>query len=143
MKVIIFEKENVEEIMAHFIAYGYSDFIIYLRVDRKYYEMNGIKVTQFINFDVESNCDRLAKIKGSLNEPFFIVYSSKIVAFDIDNVVSFHKQTQGTVTLIELNRRLVGALSETEIFDYMENASSLEKEAFLKVGQEGELAIYN
>ena len=143
MKVIIFKKENVEEIIAHFIAYGYSDFIVFSRVDRKYYEMNGINVTQLADFDVESNCGRLAKIKGSLKEPFFIVYSSKIVAFDIDSVVRFHNKRQGTATLMELNKRLVGALSEMEIFDYMENTSSFEREALLKAGQDGELSIYN
>lgn len=143
MKVIIFSKEGIYELLAHFIAYGYTDFIVYTDVDKGYYEMNGINVTKIVGFELEDSGDRLMKIKGSLCDSFFVIYSSEITNVDIDSVANYHRKKQGIATLIEINKKLIGALTEPEIFDYIENTRSLEREVFLKVGQDGELAIYN
>ena len=142
MKVIVLDREGVEEIIAHFIAYGYTDFIVYTNVDKSYYELNGIDVIQIVGFGLESNGDKLTKIKGSLKERFFLVYSSEITDFVINEIEIYHKQKQGLTTIVEANKRLIGILAEPEIFDYIESTYSFEREVLLRVGQDGELEIY-
>ena len=111
-------------------------------MDKDYYSLNGINVIQINSFLYESNKDKLLKIKGSLTKHFFVAYSTAICTFDIDDIEATHKENQCIATLIENGKRLAGALLEPEIFDYIENACSLEREALSRVGQDGELQIY-
>ena len=143
MKVVILSCENTDKIIEHFIAYGHNCFIVFSSVDREYYLLNGIDTVRVNGFSKESTRDKLMKIKGSLKERFFLVYSPTIIDFDLEKTEEFHKSHQCITTLIEKENKLCSAILETEIFDYLETTNDLEKETFVKIGQDTEIQIYN
>ena len=146
MKVVIFDNEGTEKIISHFMAYGYEDFIFFNKhnviIDHAYFKLNDIDVVELASFSQESTREMLNKIRGSLKDSFFVVYSSAIGDFDLDVVLKAHKSSQKTVTVIEKNRRLCAAILEEELFDYLNGAKSLEKEALLRIAEDDELGIY-
>ena len=146
MRVIIFGCNNEEKIINHFVKQGFFEFIVFNRSDtkaeRELLEIDGISITFLNSFLCESSIDKLLKIKGSLNERFFAVYSNDIVCFDINQIIKKHKDSQKAVTLVEYNKRLCAALLESEAVDYFYGAKSFEKEVLLKIGEEQELEIY-
>ena len=143
MKVVILDWENPQKIIDHFVAYGYSKFITFSSIDTEYYKLNGIDAIKINGFPSESTRDKLVKIKGSLGEGFFLVYSLDISCVDLESVENFHKNHQCITTLIERESKMVGAIFEAEIFDYLFDPINLEKEALVQVGQDSELQIYN
>lgn len=140
MKVVILDSVNTEKVINSFIASGYDDFIAFGEVDIAYYSLNNIKIIKLNHTLGDSTAQRLEKIKGSLGGRFILAYSH--TDKDVDSIVCFHKQHGGILTVIEENKRLVCAISEPEIFDYLEGSLSLEKEIFLKVASDGEMGIY-
>jgi len=141
MKVVILDSENAEGILDYFIANGYDDFIVFGSIERQYYSINGINVTELNGNLKEGTSQRLQKIRGSLTSRFFLVYS--MVSCDLEETERLHIQSQVTATLVIEKNKLTGAILEPEIFDYMEDSLSLEKETFLLVGQCGDLKICN
>ncbi|MBO4983275.1 MAG: hypothetical protein J6D23_04390 [Clostridia bacterium] len=143
MKIIVFECDETESIINHFLKYDNYEFIIFENLSRKFdikhYRGN---ITTIKGFLCETNLDKLLKIKGSLKESFFIVYSKSIINFDIKKIINKHKSNQKAVTLVENNKALCAALLENETLDYTQNAKSLEGEVFLKIGEDEELTVY-
>lgn len=143
MKIIVFECDEIESIINHFLRYDNYEFIIFensnSKIDSKHYQGNITKINGFL---CEANLDKLLKIKGSLEECFFVVYSKSIINYDVKKIINMHKSNQKTVTLIEHNKSLCAALLENETLDYTQNAKSLEREVFLKIGEDEELTIY-
>ncbi len=141
MKVVVLDTKNTEDILGNFISNGYDDFIVFGKVDRQYYIINGINVTELNGNLDEGTSQRLQKINGSLTSRFFLVFSP--IKYSLEKIEELHKESQELATLIIENKKLAGAILEPEIFDYMDNSLSLEKEIFLKVAQDGELQVYN
>ena len=142
MKVVIFSAYGAEKIMGHFIAYGYDDFILYGKSDKEYYGINGIKVTEVAAQENETSRDKLLKIKGSLTERFVVVYSCGACELDLDELEREHKESQCTATIAIVENKMCAVVLEEEIFDYMSNTQSFERETLLRVGQDGELTLY-
>ena len=142
MTTVILENNDTEKIMEHFIAYGYDDFIVFSKIDTEYYLLNKIKVIKLKGFEKENTREKLQKIKGSLSRRFCVVYSSSIDKIDLEKMERFHNKHQCLTTLIEIEKRLCASVFEPELFDYLENAESLEKEALLKIAEDNELQIY-
>lgn len=146
MKVIVLDSKNANKIINHFVAYGFSRFIVFTdneKIDTAYYRLNNIEVLPVKSFGAESTRDKLLKIKGSLTGRFFIVYSSQITDFFLDDVVLKHLLSQKAVTLIQSSNRLCSALVEEELFDYIGMSTDIEREVLMRIGEDSELAIYN
>ena len=142
LKAVILDTNHTEKIIEHLIAYGYDSFIIFREIETEYYRLNGVSITILNNVQLENTREIICKIRGSLKERFIIIYSSDILEIDLDGLYAFHHRHQCVATLINSNCKLSGALLESEIFDYLENPCSFEKEALLKAGQDGEIRIY-
>ena len=143
MKAVILEKENIEKTINHLVAYGIESFIVFGSVvNKNYYELNGISVLSLNSLKKDSVKEKLLKIKGSLNDCFFLVYSDGIRHFDIDEIIKCHKNSQVCATLVEKENKLCAALLENEIFDYLSDFSNFEIETLKKVAQDGEMLIY-
>ncbi len=146
MRVIVLDGKNANKIISHFIAYGFSSFIVFSadkeKIDTEYYRLNNVEVLPVKSFEAESTRDKLLKIKGSLTGRFFIVYSSQIVDFPLDDVVLKHLLSQKAVTLIQSKNKLCSALVEEELFDYIGMSKDFEREALLRIGEDRELLIY-
>ena len=142
MKIIILECTGSKEIINHFAKYGFSDVILFKnRNDRKETEREA-NITELNGFSCEGTRDKLLKIKGSLEERFFVVYSNDITIFDINNIIKSHKGSQKIATLIEYKKALCAAFFEREVVDYMNCGKSLERDVLKRIGEEQELAIY-
>lgn len=141
MKVVILDTDNTDAIIESFVAQSYNDFIVFGRANLTYYALNKIDVTRINGFACERSSQRLQKIRGSLKKRFFVAYAPANV--DLASAEKFHSQWQGTATVVEQDKRLVAAILEPEIFDYLDDAVSLEKEVLLKVGLDGDLQVYN
>ncbi len=146
MKIIILESNGAEEIINHFFSYDLCEFILFentsKKIDTEYYKINDIGITVLKGFACENTLDKLLKIKGSLEDSFFVVYAKSITDFDIDKIISMHKSNQKTATLVEHNESLCAMLLEDEVLDYAKGAKSLEKDVLLRIGEEQELTIY-
>ena len=142
MKAIVLKEQEIEHIIDHLIAYGYKDIIVYGKVNQDYYLLNDISVIQLNWIENESTRDRLSKIKGSLENRFFVVYSESITQCDMEEIEAFHNKHQCLATLVEIDKCLAGAIFEPEIFDYLCIDTSLERGILQRIGQEGELQIY-
>ena len=141
MKVVILDTRNTDAIIESFIAHGYTEFIVFGRVNLTYYALNKIDVTRINGFACEGGSQRLQKIRGSLKNRFFVAYAP--VDVDLASVEKRHSQGQGTVTVIEQDKRMVAAILEPEVFDYMDSFVSLEKDVLPSVGNDGDLQVYN
>lgn len=139
MKVVILNSKDTEKIIEQFIAEGFDDFIAFGSVNKSYYELNGINVTEVNGSLGEGNGQKLQKIKGSLTKRFFVAYS--IPESDLKKIEKLHLQSQETATLVIENERLTCAVFEPEIFDYVDPNLSFEREILLRVGQSGEMYI--
>lgn len=146
MKIIILENREAEKIINHFISYGFSELILFessnKKINKEYYRLNDINITALNGFPYETTLDKLLKIKGSLNESFFVVYSKSIADFDIEKIIIRHKSSQKIATLVEYNKALCAALLESEALDYSQGAKSLEKEVILRMGEDQEIVVY-
>lgn len=145
MKVIIFDNNSTEEIINHFISYGFNSFTVFVTktidIDINYYKLNDISVTLVNGFQKESTKDRLSKIIGSINDRFFLVYSKGICQFDLELSEHLHKQSQKTVTAFQKENKLSALICENEIFDYFLACRNFEKDVIKAVGQDGELLV--
>ena len=139
MKVVILNSKDTEKIIEQFIAEGFDDFIAFGSVNKSYYELNGINVTEVNGSLGEGNGQKLQKIKGSLTKRFFVAYS--IPESDLKKIEKLHLQSQETATLGIENERLTCAVFEPEIFDHVDPNLSFEREILLRVGQSGEMYI--
>ena len=152
MKVVILSVENQEEIIEHFISYGYDDFIVFknkegiVKGSINYYSLNGINITLLERGAGEQTSFSLCKIKGSLTKRFFLVYSNDICNVDIDRVVSIHKSSQLICTLVQINESksfITASLFEEEIFDYISLNKNFERDILKELCQDMELTIVN
>ena len=151
MKIVLFfgkeEKEKVKEIIEHFIAYGYNEIILFIKNSENYFSKeekiyfltNDIKLTIVNCLDMESTSQKLLYIKGSLDNTFLAVYSSKIIFADLDKLYLFHKSATNIATLLIYEEKMIACLLENEIFDYSLNSLNFEKEVLKRVGQDLEL----
>ena len=142
MKVIILDSQESDRIIEHFIAYGFDSFISYGKVEKSYYAVNGISAIELNPVPVEGTMERISKIRGSLNERFILAYSTGIYDVDLDKLKSYHCEHQCILTLAIVENKLCAAITEPEIFDYLDGLESLEREVFLKVAEAGEMQIY-
>lgn len=142
MKTIVLGREDSEKILEHFIAYGFTDFVVFSKAKDEYYSLNGINVVSLNGFPNEGVGETLLKIRGSLSECFIIAYSQGICEFDLDEIKKFHRAHQCVATLVTQDKMMCACVLEPEIFDYLEGIQSFEREALLKIGQAGELQIF-
>ncbi|MBE6674376.1 MAG: hypothetical protein E7596_04630 [Ruminococcaceae bacterium] len=147
MRVIVLDYKNANKIINHFVAYGFKSFIVFTKdnntVDSDYYRLNNIEVFNVNAFLTESTRDKLLKIKGSLIGRFFIVFSSGITDFSLDEIVLNHLLSQKTVTLIQSKNKLCSALAEQELFDYIDTSKNFELDTLTRIGEDNELMLYN
>lgn len=139
MKVVILDVQNAKKLIDLLMESGYDDFVVFGKLS-DCYSVKGVRIVWLNGLLGEGTSQKLLKIKGSLTRSFMVVYS--FIDIDFCGIVSFHKQGQRIVTLIENQSYLVGAILEPEILDYVEDNLSLEKEIFQKIGQDGELQKY-
>ncbi|MBQ7907494.1 MAG: hypothetical protein IJ309_05910 [Clostridia bacterium] len=143
-------KEQVEKIIEHFVAYDIDDFILYVTypqyiIDGKdllYYITNGIKITCVNDNGKESTAIKLINLKGSLEEPFFVVYSSDACQIELDSLILSHKEQGSTATIGIANEKMVTVLFEPQVFDYISEEMSLEKDVLERIGQDLDLNVY-
>lgn len=147
MTVVILNSDNLERAINHFVAYGFDSFIVFasnqVDIDVSYYKLNDIKITVLDSVDLEGNLDKLKKIRGSLKNRFFAVFSTSICCFDVDRIVSSHMKSQKTVTLVEASKRLCAFLAEEELFDYLYKAENSENGVFTALGENEEINAFN
>ena len=143
MKVIILDCQNKEEIINHFIAYGFDKLVVFGREEKigEHYRYNGIKVISVNSFSTEGTAEKLLKIKGSLNERFVIVYSKRVCDFDLDELLACHMKSQCMVTLLQREKHLCAVVCEEETAEYVASCMSFEKETILRIGEEAELQL--
>ncbi len=91
----------------------------------------------------ESSRDLLKSIKGSLTGSFFVVYSPSISGYDIELARKEHRKSGKGATLLQSSSRLSGVYFESEIFDYLEITTDLEREAISRIIEDDECAVYN
>ncbi|MBO5312583.1 MAG: hypothetical protein J6B29_01320 [Clostridia bacterium] len=151
MKVIILSKNEIKEIIEHFISYGQNDFIVFEEgksvfgdEDYTYYRLNGVNVVSIQAFPFEGAFSKLSKIKGSINGRLAVVYSSAICDYDIDSLLIFHNSHQGIATLVEeKEKRIISSvIFEQEVLDYFHLGNNLEREILKRIGQDCEMEIY-
>lgn len=143
MNIVIFDNDETEKIITHFVSYGFESYIVFkeneLFLNDDYYKLNNISLTIVRGFNKEKSTDRLEKIKGSLEKTFFVVYSSGICQFDLDNVIKMHKESQVALTALQSEDKLSAMVCENEVFDLFSNSNSLEKEVARNFAEQGEL----
>ena len=146
MRVIIFDCANTEEIVNHFIAYGFDSFVIFgkniTKAALKYYSLNGIEIIMLNSMQNQSTKEKLTNIKGSLNESFIIAYSCSVCDFDLDKIKKYHRKGQCTATAVQSQKKLCALMCDCEIFDFFDNTVSFEADVILKLGENNELNIY-
>lgn len=143
MNIVIFDNDETEKIITHFVSYGFESYIVFkeneLFLNDDYYKLNNISLTIVRGFNKEKSTDRLEKIKGSLEKTFFVVYSSGICQFDLDNVIKKHKESQVALTALQSGDKLSAMVCENEVFDLFSDSNSLEKEVARNFAEQGEL----
>ena len=152
MKVVILNDDNAEEIIEHFVSFGYDDFIVFQKSGKlkkeqlDYFCLNDITVTVLKGFYRENTSSILSKIRGSLTKAFFLVYSAEICYVDLDRARALHNSHQGIATLIQIENSkkfISSAIFEQEVFDYISQEKYFEKETLKELCQDLELMILN
>ena len=155
MKVILKlendSRENIFRTIEHFVAHGFFEFVVFLKIPQRiftlkdlyYFNANGIKLSCINKLDKEGVGEELLKISGSLKEQFFIVYSSDACEIDLDELLSLYFEEKRIALLGNYNERCVVGFFECEILDYILPNKNFEKEILERVGQDGEISIFN
>ena len=137
--------ESLLSILEHLLKNGQSDFFVFStffygvqdEISNKVLSSGGKIV--FLKSYQESTRSSLMNIRGSLTERFLIVYSEEICKFDIKNAEKQHKSSTLLSTLLSNEIKTVGAIFETEIFDYMAEEKHFEREIIPRVFEDGEV----
>ncbi|MBQ8840569.1 MAG: hypothetical protein IJ004_04550 [Clostridia bacterium] len=153
MKIVLKLKEDTQkdtkDVIEYFVSYGYDEFIVFTenkdnlisRELKLYYENNQISVLCLLRESTNTTRDLLQKINSSLDK-FILVYSKNVCNMDLDNLLYTYHIELPIATLGIYSGKMVVAIFDKELFDYFDDARSLEKDVLERIGEDMELAIY-
>ncbi len=143
-------RKEIIKIIDFLLDEGYDDFIIFASVDNKEKHILenqlfvcDIKAVVISAIESHSTYDLLRTVKGSLSDTFLLAYSYEISSFDLEDALCYHKSSTKISTLLSTDKKTVGIILETEVFDYMIEPNHFEKSVIRRIFEDDEASIYN
>ena len=153
MDAVIMDASNdareIVELASCLYSEGFENIIIFSHLDERDFFLiqislyeSGVNAIPLKCGKGEKTSDLIKAIKGSLTGSFLLVYSPSICAYDIVASRALHRGSCKCATIILGESKLYGVYLESEVFDYLEITSSLEREALPRIFADDEGGVY-
>jgi glucose-1-phosphate cytidylyltransferase len=156
MKAVIlgdrYSKETIKQIINYYVSFGINEFILCYSsknelIEEK--EQNNIKIIIAYVGKAKTTTEQLLKIRSLITYGrFFLTYGDYFCRADLINLIEFHKNHGGIVSLVvakHKKRYFSGGfmIIDSDIYEYIPNEKfNFEKDVMTRVGEDMELSMY-